>query len=190
MQCKRNGYNFISLNKWLNFKERLQLRSNQMGWRISNCLFHRRPRVLQFRWKFAGKACKIKIFLHLSLNWQQERFGTFAVSFSLIALILGLIVFFLHSAVARSEAQDLCVKYNCQALETSAAESYTGIRSAFKVLLKEARSANLQRCLPIRRKLGVNTVGVNFSKVVNYSICDIYLRNFFLGAWKYFRQEQ
>lgn len=74
----------------------------------------------------------------------------------------------LFSAVARSEAQELCGKYNCHALETSAAESYTGIRSAFKILLKEARSANLQRCLPIRRKLGVNTVGVNFSKVVNY----------------------
>lgn len=56
------------------------------------------------------------------------------------------------------EAQNLCLIYNCQFYEVSAAENYSGVHLAFQSLLKEARSAYLQRSLPIRRKLGVNSV--------------------------------
>lgn len=67
--------------------------------------------------------------------------------------------------MAVEEAQNLCLLYNCQFYEVAAAESYSGVHLAFQSLLKEARSASLQRSLPIRRKLGVNSVSkVNMHK--------------------------
>lgn len=64
-----------------------------------------------------------------------------------------------HSrTVPVEEAQNLCLIYNCQFYEVSAAESYSGVHLAFQSLLKEARSVNIQKSLPIRRKIGVNSV--------------------------------
>ncbi|XP_070503961.1 ras-related and estrogen-regulated growth inhibitor-like protein [Chironomus tepperi] len=64
-----------------------------------------------------------------------------------------------HSrTVSVSEAQEVSLNYNCQFLEVSAAESYSGVQLAFHSLLKETRSSQLHRNLPIRRKLGVNSV--------------------------------
>jgi Ras-related and estrogen-regulated growth inhibitor-like protein len=40
----------------------------------------------------------------------------------------------------------------------SAAENFAGVSLAFQSLLREARSVQLLRALPIRRKLGVNSV--------------------------------
>lgn len=65
---------------------------------------------------------------------------------------------FYSRTVAVEEAQNLCLLYNCQFYEVSAAESVSGVHLAFQSLLKEARSASLQRSLPIRRKIGVNSV--------------------------------
>ena len=67
----------------------------------------------------------------------------------------------LHSpsrSVAVEEAQNLCLLYNCQFYEISVAESFSGVHLAFQSLLKEARAASIQRALPIRRKIGVNSV--------------------------------
>jgi Ras-related and estrogen-regulated growth inhibitor-like protein len=60
--------------------------------------------------------------------------------------------------VSAEEAQNLCLLYNCQFYEVSAAEGCSGIHLAFHSLLKESRSSILQRSLPIRRKIGVNSV--------------------------------
>lgn len=76
---------------------------------------------------------------------------------------LRFLIYSLIRAVAVEEAQNLCLIYNCQFYEVSAAENYSGVHLAFQSLLKEARSASLQRSLPIRRKLGVNSV----SKVIS-----------------------
>jgi Ras-related and estrogen-regulated growth inhibitor-like protein len=57
-----------------------------------------------------------------------------------------------------NEAQNLCLLYNCQFYEISAAESFSGVHLAFQSILKDSRAASLQRSLPIRRKIGVNSV--------------------------------
>lgn len=54
--------------------------------------------------------------------------------------------------------QELSLRYGCQFYEVSAAESYAGVSLAFQSLVREARSVQLLRAMPIRRKLGVNSV--------------------------------
>ncbi|XP_049762867.1 ras-related and estrogen-regulated growth inhibitor-like isoform X1 [Schistocerca cancellata] len=54
--------------------------------------------------------------------------------------------------------QELSLQYGCQFYEVSAAENFAGVSLAFQSLLREARSVQLLRALPIRRKLGVNSV--------------------------------
>lgn len=57
-----------------------------------------------------------------------------------------------------NDGHELSFHYSCQFYEVSAAENYAGVSLAFQSLLREARSAQLLRALPIRRKLGVNSV--------------------------------
>ncbi|XP_075217374.1 ras-related and estrogen-regulated growth inhibitor-like isoform X2 [Lycorma delicatula] len=54
--------------------------------------------------------------------------------------------------------QELSLRHGCQFYEVSAAESFAGVSLAFQSLLREARSLQLLSCLPVRRKLGVNSV--------------------------------
>lgn len=54
--------------------------------------------------------------------------------------------------------QELSLRYSCQYYEVSAAESFAGVSLAFQSLLREARSVQLLKAMPIRRKLGVNSV--------------------------------
>lgn len=56
------------------------------------------------------------------------------------------------------EGQQLSLAHGCQFYEVSAAESPAGAALAFQGLLREARSVQLLRALPIRRKLGVHSV--------------------------------
>ncbi|XP_046667636.1 ras-related and estrogen-regulated growth inhibitor-like [Homalodisca vitripennis] len=64
-----------------------------------------------------------------------------------------------HSrAVCVDAGQELSLRYSCQYYEVSAAESFAGVSLAFQSLLREARSVQLLRAMPIRRKLGVNSV--------------------------------
>ncbi|PSN34439.1 hypothetical protein C0J52_26864 [Blattella germanica] len=56
------------------------------------------------------------------------------------------------------DGQELSLQYGCQFYEVSAAENFAGVSLAFQSLLREARSVQLLRALPIRRKLGVNSV--------------------------------
>lgn len=56
------------------------------------------------------------------------------------------------------EGQELSLKYSCQFYEVSAAENFAGVSLGFQSLLREARSIQLLKALPIRRKLGVNSV--------------------------------
>ncbi|XP_059468864.1 ras-related and estrogen-regulated growth inhibitor-like [Neocloeon triangulifer] len=60
--------------------------------------------------------------------------------------------------VGVDDGQELSLKFGCQFYEVSAAENSAGVTLAFMSLLREARSAQLLRNLPIRRKLGVNSV--------------------------------
>jgi len=60
--------------------------------------------------------------------------------------------------------QELSLHFGCQFYEVSAAEGGAGVALAFQSLLREARSLQLLRALPIRRKIGVNSV----SKVLFY----------------------
>ncbi len=72
-----------------------------------------------------------------------------------------LILFFLllfHRTITVNEGQELSLKFACQFYEVSAAESFAGVSLAFQSFLREARSVQLLRALPIRRKLGVNSV--------------------------------
>lgn len=64
----------------------------------------------------------------------------------------------IHRKVSVEDGQALSLKYSCQFYEVAAAESFTGVSLAFQTLLREARSVQLLRALPIRRKLGVNSV--------------------------------
>lgn len=61
--------------------------------------------------------------------------------------------------------QELSLHFGCQFYEVSAAEGGAGVALAFQSLLREARSLQLLRALPIRRKIGVNSV----SKVLLFS---------------------
>ncbi|KAG4077757.1 hypothetical protein HA402_011186 [Bradysia odoriphaga] len=64
-----------------------------------------------------------------------------------------------HSrTITVNEGQELSLKFACQFYEVSAAESFAGVSLAFQSFLREARSVQLLRALPIRRKLGVNSV--------------------------------
>ncbi|XP_026476862.1 ras-related and estrogen-regulated growth inhibitor-like [Ctenocephalides felis] len=56
------------------------------------------------------------------------------------------------------DGHELSLRYGCQFYEVSAAENFAGVSLAFQSLLREARSVQLLRALPIRRKLGVNSV--------------------------------
>lgn len=60
--------------------------------------------------------------------------------------------------VSVNEGHELSLKYSCQFYEVSAAESFAGVSLAFQSLLREAKSIQLLKALPIRRKLGVNSV--------------------------------
>ncbi|KAL6435152.1 hypothetical protein ACFW04_005326 [Cataglyphis niger] len=67
-------------------------------------------------------------------------------------------VFFFPPEVCVDEGQQLSLAHGCQFYEVSAAESPAGAALAFQALLREARSVQLLRALPIRRKLGVHSV--------------------------------
>ena len=66
--------------------------------------------------------------------------------------------------VSVSEGHELSFRYNSQFYEVSAAENYAGVSLAISALLREARSGQLLRALPIRRKIGVNSVSKVNSK--------------------------
>lgn len=68
------------------------------------------------------------------------------------------IIFFGFRAVCVDAGQELSLRYSCQYYEVSAAESFAGVSLAFQSLLREARSVQLLKAMPIRRKLGVNSV--------------------------------
>lgn len=72
------------------------------------------------------------------------------------------IICFNFRKVSVNEGHELSLKYSCQFYEVSAAESFAGVSLAFQSLLREAKSIQLLKALPIRRKLGVNSV----SKVI------------------------
>ncbi|XP_055588098.1 ras-related and estrogen-regulated growth inhibitor-like isoform X1 [Uranotaenia lowii] len=56
------------------------------------------------------------------------------------------------------DGQELSLRYSCQFYEVSAAENVAGVSLAFQSLIREARSTQLFRAIPLRRKLGVNSV--------------------------------
>ncbi|KAK4881944.1 hypothetical protein RN001_005263 [Aquatica leii] len=56
------------------------------------------------------------------------------------------------------DGQELSLQFGCQFYEVSAAENFAGVSLAFQSLLREAKSVQLLKALPIRRKLGVNSV--------------------------------
>jgi Ras-related and estrogen-regulated growth inhibitor-like protein len=64
----------------------------------------------------------------------------------------------LFRQICVDDGQELSLQYGCQFYEVSAAENFAGVSLAFQSLLREARSVQLLRALPIRRKLGVNSV--------------------------------
>lgn len=74
------------------------------------------------------------------------------------AQFLIVVLFIFYRAISVNEGHELSFQYNSQFYEVSAADSYAGVSIAFQALLREARSAQLLRALPIRRKLGVNSV--------------------------------
>ncbi|KAK0168317.1 hypothetical protein PV327_002135 [Microctonus hyperodae] len=63
------------------------------------------------------------------------------------------------------EGQQLSLAHGCQFYEVSAAESAAGAALAFQGLLREARSVQLLRALPIWRKLGVQSVSRVFGTI-------------------------
>lgn len=65
---------------------------------------------------------------------------------------------FVRRQICVDDGQELSLQYGCQFYEVSAAENFAGVSLAFQSLLREARSVQLLRALPIRRKLGVNSV--------------------------------
>lgn len=72
---------------------------------------------------------------------------------------------FFFRKISVNEGQELSLRFACQFYEVSAAESFAGVSLAFQSFLREARSVQLLRALPIRRKLGVNSV----SKVILFT---------------------
>lgn len=91
-----------------------------------------------------------------------------------------------------SEAQEVSLNQNCQFLEVSAAESYSGVQLAFHSLLKETRSSQLHRNLPVRRKLGVNSVSkvhLQSLRCVSFdrsSCINLYFYGFHYRPWEIF----
>lgn len=71
---------------------------------------------------------------------------------------LNFIFHLIYRTITVNEGQELSLKFACQFYEVSAAESFAGVSLAFQSFLREARSVQLLRALPIRRKLGVNSV--------------------------------
>lgn len=65
---------------------------------------------------------------------------------------------FVCRQICVDDGQELSLQYGCQFYEVSAAENFAGVSLAFQSLLREARSVQLLKALPIRRKLGVNSV--------------------------------
>lgn len=63
-----------------------------------------------------------------------------------------------YRQICVDDGQELSLQYGCQFYEVSAAENFAGVSLAFQSLLREARSVQLLKALPIRRKLGVNSV--------------------------------
>ena len=63
-----------------------------------------------------------------------------------------------HREISVNDGQELSFRYSCQFYEVSAAENFAGVSLAFQSLIREARSTQLFRALPLRRKLGVNSV--------------------------------
>lgn len=144
-----------------------------MGWWLHDRLFNCRPGIFCGSWSNIKTTFKVKtsLLLHNFPYRKQSWSRTLAVKWKLLRLSIFEWNDFQndYSVVSQEEAQKLCATYNCQFREVSAAESSSSVNSAFQSLLKEARTVTLQRSLPIRRKLGVNTVGVNFSKVSSNS---------------------
>lgn len=66
--------------------------------------------------------------------------------------------YFFYRQICVDDGQELSLQYGCQFYEVSAAENFAGVSLAFQSLLREARSVQLLKALPIRRKLGVNSV--------------------------------
>ncbi|XP_055908037.1 ras-related and estrogen-regulated growth inhibitor-like isoform X2 [Eupeodes corollae] len=64
--------------------------------------------------------------------------------------------------ISVNDGHELSLKYSCQFYEVSAAESFAGVSLAFQSMLREARSIQLLKALPMRRKLGVNSVSKYF----------------------------
>ncbi|XP_077293207.1 ras-related and estrogen-regulated growth inhibitor-like isoform X2 [Arctopsyche grandis] len=64
--------------------------------------------------------------------------------------------------VCVDDGQEVSLRFGCQFYEVSAAEHCAGVSLAFQWLAREARAGQLLRALPVRRKLGVNSV----SKVI------------------------
>lgn len=73
-----------------------------------------------------------------------------------------LFYFLIFRKISVNDGHELSLRYSCQFYEVSAAECFAGVSLSFQSLLREARSVQLLRALPIRRKLGVNSV----SKVI------------------------
>lgn len=86
--------------------------------------------------------------------------------------------------VSVNDGHELSFHYSCQFYEVSAAENYAGVSLAFQSLLREARSAQLLRALPIRRKLGVNSV----SKVIHIIYIIIHFTVLILFIFIYYIQ--
>ncbi|CAH1958752.1 unnamed protein product [Acanthoscelides obtectus] len=68
------------------------------------------------------------------------------------------VAFILYQQVCVDEGQEVSLQFGCQFYEVSAAENFAGVSLAFQSMLREARSVQLLKALPIRRKLGVNSV--------------------------------
>ncbi|GAB6022545.1 hypothetical protein CHUAL_006651 [Chamberlinius hualienensis] len=60
--------------------------------------------------------------------------------------------------VAVDDGHELSLSYGCQFYEVSAADNYVGVSLGFHSVLREARSVQLLRTIPFRRRLGVMTV--------------------------------
>jgi len=60
--------------------------------------------------------------------------------------------------IAVDDGHELSLAYGCQFYEVSAADNYVGVSLAFHSVLREARSVQLLRTIPLRRRLGVMTV--------------------------------
>lgn len=73
--------------------------------------------------------------------------------------------FLFYREVQVDEGQQLSLAHGCQFYEVSAAESPAGAALAFQGLLREARSVQLLRALPIWRKLGVQSVSRVFGTI-------------------------